>query len=63
MLFYIIIFERYFKCIFGVQIRRYIVRAQLLEERSNGKYSTSKQLNGPRGFIIVLKLEKCHLFR
>ena len=62
--FYILIaFKRYFKCILGVQIWRYIVRAQLLGERPKGKYSTTKQLNGPRGFGIVLKLGKCHLFR
>ena len=56
-------FRRYFKCILGVQIRCYIVRAELLGERPKGKYSTAKQLNGPRGFEIVLQLEKCHLFR
>ena len=28
-----------------------------------GKYSTAKQLNWQRGFEIVLKLGKCHLFR
>ena len=60
---YLITFKRYFKCILGVQIRSYIVRAQLLGERPKGKYSTAKQLNGPRGFEIVLQLEKCHLFR
>ena len=38
-------------------------RAQLLVERPKGKYSTAKQLNGPRGFEIVLKLGNCHLFR
>ena len=41
----------------------YIVRAQLLGERLNGKYSPAKQLNGPRGFEIVVKLGKCYLFR
>ena len=39
------------------------VRAKILEERPNEKYSTAKQLYGPRGFEIVLKLGKCHLFR
>ena len=38
------------------------MRAQLLGERPKGKRSTAKQLNGPRGFEIVLKLGKCHLF-
>ena len=56
-------FKRYFKCILGVQIWCYIVRVQLLGEMPKGKYSTTKQLNGPRGFEIVLKLGKCHLLR
>ena len=68
---YIITFKRYFKCILGVQIWCSIVRAQLLGERPKGKYSTAKQLNGPRMFKIngprmfkiVLKLGKLHLFR
>ena len=47
----------------GVQIWCYIIRAQLLGERPKGKYRTAKQLNGPRGFEIVLKLRKCHIFR
>ena len=59
---YIITFKRYCKCILGVQILCYIVRARLLGERPKGKYSTAKQLNGPRGFEIVLELGKCHLF-
>ena len=61
--FYIITLKRYFNCILGFQIWCYIVRAQLLGERPKGKYSTAKQLNGPRGFGIVLKLGKCHLSR
>ena len=61
--FYIITFKRYFKRILSVQIRCYIARAQLLGERQKGKYITAKQLNGPRGFEIVLKLGKCHRFR
>ena len=47
--------KRYFKCNFGVLIRYYIVRAQLLRERPKGKYSTDKQFNGPRGFEICIK--------
>ena len=46
-----------------IKIWCYIVRAQLLGERPKGKYSTAKQSNGQRGFEIVLKLGKCHLFR
>ena len=61
--FYMITFDRYFKCILGVQIWCFIVRAQLLGERPKGKYRTAKQLNGPRGFGIGLKLGKCHLSR
>ena len=34
----------------GVQIWCFVVRAHLLGERAKGKYSTAKQLNGPRGF-------------
>ena len=63
-----IILQSYFKKIFsvhflGVQIWCSIVRAQLLEERPKGKYSTDKQLNGPRAFETVLKLGTCYLFR
>ena len=61
--FYIITFKGYFKCILGVQIWCYIVRAQSLGQRPKGKCSTDKQLNGPRGFGILLKLGKCHLSR
>ena len=39
------------------------VKVQLLGEKLKGKYITAKQLNGPRGFEIVLKLGKCHLFQ
>ena len=56
-------FKRYLKCILGVQIWCYIVRAQLLGERPKGTYSTAKQCKWPRGFEIVLKLGKWHLFR
>ena len=38
-------------------------KCELLGERPKGQYSTAKQLNGPIGFEIVLKLGKCHLFR
>ena len=31
-------------------------KAKLLGERPKGKYSTAKQLNGPRGLEIVFKL-------
>ena len=37
-----------------------MVRAQLLGERPKGKYTTAKQLNGPKGLEIVLKLGKCN---
>ena len=40
-----------------------MVRFQLLGERPKGKYSTAKTLNGPRGFEVVFKLGKCHLYR
>ena len=60
---YIITFKKYFKCILGVQIWCYIVRAQLLRERPKGKYSTAKQLNGPRGFEIVFNLGKMSSFQ
>ena len=56
-------FKKIFKRTFWCQIWRFIVRAQLLGERPNQKHSTAKQLNGPRGFEIVLKLGKCYLFR
>ena len=38
-------------------------KCELLGERPKGQYSTAKQLNGPIGFEIVLKLGKCNLFR
>ena len=38
-------------------------KSPIIIEMSKGKYSTAKQLNGPRGFGIVLKLGKCHLSR
>ena len=47
-------FKRYFKCILGVQIWCYIVRAQLLGERLKGKYSPAKPLNGQEGLKVVL---------
>ena len=56
-------FKKIFKCILGVQIWCYMVRAQILGERKNWKYSNAKKLNGPRGLEIVLKLENCYLFR
>ena len=58
-----LLLKKIFKCILDVQIRCYILRAKLLGERPKGKYSTAKQLNGPRGLEIVLKFGKCHLFR
>ena len=40
------------------------VRAQILEERPNEKYSTAKQLHGPRGLEIILKkVEKMSSFQ
>ena len=45
-------FKNYFKCILGVQIRCYIVRAQLLGERPKGKYSPAEQLNGQEGLKL-----------
>ena len=50
-------FKIYFKCILGCSNLMLYIRAQLLEKRPNRKYSTSKQLNGPRGFEIVLNCE------
>ena len=56
-------FKKTFKCILGVQIGCYIVRAKFLGERPKGKFCTAKQINGSNEFEIVLKLGKCHLFR
>ena len=50
-------FKIYFKYILGVQIWCFIVRTQLLGEILKGKYSTAKQLNGPRVFEIVSNWE------
>ena len=55
--FYTITFKRYFKCILGVQILIYIVRAQLLGERLKGKNSTAKQLRGQEGLKLYYNYE------
>ena len=61
--FYIITFKRYFKCILGVQIWCYIVSAQLLGERQNGKHRTAKQCKWAKWIGNCIKIGKMSSFQ